>query len=107
MNNVTIIDTQEHFRTCLAESNKLQVAYFHTPWATKCTDFSSDLKAVENKYSDSVHFLHVDADDCALIAQEYNVTCMPTFILLKNGQRVFELTGANREKLTESIDAHV
>ena len=35
-----------------------------------------------------VVFLKVDVDECEDLASEYNISCMPTFLFLKNGEKV-------------------
>ena len=39
----------------------------------------------------NVVFLKVDVDEAEDVAQEYNISAMPTFIFLKNGQKVKDL----------------
>uniref|UniRef100_A0A8C3S282 Thioredoxin n=1 Tax=Chelydra serpentina TaxID=8475 RepID=A0A8C3S282_CHESE len=54
------------------------------------------------KFPDVV-FLEVDVDDAQDVASECAVQCMPTFHFYKQGKKVHEFSGANREKLEESI----
>ena len=35
-----------------------------------------------------VVFLKVDVDECEDIASEYNISCMPTFLYMKNSAKV-------------------
>ena len=41
-----------------------------------------------DKDMDNVVFLKVDVDEAEDVAQEYNISAMPTFVFLKNGQKV-------------------
>lgn len=50
----------------------------------------------------SIFHLHLAQD----IAQEYGISAMPTFILIKNSEKVDSLTGANIDKLREKITTH-
>uniref|UniRef100_A0A8C3FLD1 Thioredoxin n=1 Tax=Chrysemys picta bellii TaxID=8478 RepID=A0A8C3FLD1_CHRPI len=54
------------------------------------------------KFPDVV-FLEVDVDDAQEVASECAVQCMPTFQFYKQGNKVLEFSGANREKLEENI----
>ena len=36
----------------------------------------------------NVVFIKVDVDECEDVATEYNISCMPTFLFLKNGTKV-------------------
>ena len=40
----------------------------------------------------NVVFLKVDVDEAEDVAQEYNISAMPTFVFLKNGQKVILIT---------------
>jgi len=50
-----------------------------------------------------VMFLKVDVDKVQEIARRYQVSAMPTFICLKNGQKVAEMKGANPPGLTKMV----
>ena len=43
-----------------------------------------------DKDMDNVVFLKVDVDEAEDVAQEYNISAMPTFVFLKNGQKVWK-----------------
>ncbi len=37
-----------------------------------------------------VVFIKVDVDECEDVASDYNISCMPTFLYLKNGNKVIQ-----------------
>lgn len=45
------------------------------------------LQELSQSMSDVV-FLKVDVDECEDIAQDNQIACMPTFLFMKNGQKV-------------------
>lgn len=45
------------------------------------------LQAMSKEFEDVV-FIKVDVDECEDVASDYNISCMPTFMLLKNGSKV-------------------
>ena len=51
---------------------------------------SPKIEAMAGEMSNVV-FLKVDVDEAEDVAQEYNISAMPTFIFLKNGQKVKDL----------------
>ncbi|XP_054160963.1 uncharacterized protein LOC128959045 [Oppia nitens] len=53
-----------------------------------------------------VVFLRVDVDENEDIAINYNVTVMPTFMFIKNGQKVDEFSGINENLLKQIIAKH-
>ncbi|KOB68066.1 Thioredoxin [Operophtera brumata] len=48
----------------------------------------------------------VDVDECEDIATEYNINSMPTFVFVKNNKKVEEFSGANVDKLKNTILKH-
>ncbi len=42
-----------------------------------------------SKQRDDVLFLKVDVDEAEEVAMEYNVSAMPTFVLIKNKKQVY------------------
>jgi thioredoxin 1 len=53
---------------------------------------------------DDVVFVQIDVDDNPDTAARYNVSAMPTFVFIKNGQVVDRLMGANPARLQELIE---
>jgi thioredoxin 1 len=51
-----------------------------------------------------VVFIKIDVDENAETAQAYNVSAMPTFVFIKNGQVIDRLMGADAARLQEMID---
>ncbi|NEU34021.1 thioredoxin family protein, partial [bacterium LRH843] len=50
-----------------------------------------------------VVFLKVDIDECDDMATEYDVQSMPTFIFIKNSAKIDGFSGANYDKLKETV----
>lgn len=82
------------------------------------------LQAMSKDFANVV-FLKVDVDECEDIASEHNISCMPTFLYLKNGVKVSlqfqafltiyqvnnlvqvaEFSGANEGQLRELVEKH-
>ena len=54
-------------------------------------------KSEVNQY---VCFVKVDVDEAGELAEHLGVNAMPTFIGYKNGHKIAEIVGANKDKLT-------
>lgn len=50
--------------------------------------------------------MKVDIDKNQDLAQQYNITSVPTFLLFKNGRKVSEIQGANIPQLERDIQQH-
>uniref|UniRef100_W6MEU4 Thioredoxin-like-1 protein n=1 Tax=Coenobita clypeatus TaxID=474045 RepID=W6MEU4_9EUCA len=71
----------------------------------KCKVIAPKLEAMSQQKTHVV-FLKVDVDDSEDVAQEYKITCMPTFVFFKDGKKVDSFSGANEEKIKEFIEKY-
>ncbi|KYO35159.1 thioredoxin [Alligator mississippiensis] len=85
-----------------AAGDKLVVIDFSATWCGPCKMIKPFFHELVEKYNNVV-FLEVDVDDAQDVAEHCQIKCMPTFLFYKNGKRVKEFSGANKEKLVESI----
>eukprot|EP00088_Acartia_fossae_P058177 TRINITY_DN67_c0_g1_i1.p2 TRINITY_DN67_c0_g1~~TRINITY_DN67_c0_g1_i1.p2 ORF type:complete len:106 (-),score=46.97 TRINITY_DN67_c0_g1_i1:50-367(-) len=88
-----------------AAGTKLVVIDFFATWCGPCVFISPHLDEMD-KNNENVVFLKVDVDECGEVAEEYGVQAMPTFILMKEGKKVADLTGADKDKLNELVNTH-
>ncbi|XP_077331393.1 thioredoxin-like isoform X2 [Lithobates pipiens] len=80
------IESLDEFNKVLAEAGpKLVVVDFTATWCGPC-------KMIAPFFED--------------VAQHCNVKCMPTFHFYKNGSKVFEFSGANKETLEQKVVEH-
>lgn len=86
-------------------SPKLSIVDFYATWCGPCKAVAPLLEQFAAKYQ-NVQFLKVDVDESPDIAQEYNVSAMPTFVLFKNSNSVGKIVGANIQAIKNALDAH-
>ena len=60
---------------------------FHAQWCGPCKMIAPQVEQMDKDMADVV-FLKVDVDEAEDVAQEYNITAMPTFIFIKNSAKV-------------------
>jgi len=90
-------------KTKLAEAgSNLVVIDFFATWCGPCKMISPKVEELAKENPDVV-FLKVDIDECDDIATEYEVQSMPTFIFIKNSAKIDGFSGANYEKLKETV----
>ncbi|EDW03102.1 thioredoxin-2 [Drosophila grimshawi] len=83
--------------------DKLVVVDFFATWCGPCRMISPKLEELAQQYTEQLVVLKVDVDECEDIAMEYNISSMPTFLFIKNSNKVEEFAGANATKLADTI----
>lgn len=101
------VTSQEQF-TNLATTeagNKLIVLYFHTSWAEPCKSMNEVVKAISDEPNNAdVMFLSIDADAQTEIAELFEVSAVPYFILIHEGTNYRELSGANPKEFLAALE---
>ena len=79
---------------------------FHATWCGPCKRIAPAFIALSEdvKYKDIVVFLKVDVDEAEKIAESFNVSELPTFLFLNNGNEYKQITGANIDELKKNLD---
>ena len=90
-----------------AMNHQLVVIDFSATWCGPCKAIAPLFQELSQAYNNNkVVFVKIDVDDNPETAAKYNVSAMPTFVFLKQGQVVDRLMGANPERLQELIEEH-
>ena len=89
-----------------AREGGLVVIVFYVTWCGPCKGIAWQIERMATIHYTDVIFTKVDTDVSEDIAREYKITALPTFIFVKDGVKVDELMGANREQLEKRINKH-
>ncbi|XP_054253314.1 thioredoxin [Indicator indicator] len=104
---VKIVSNLSEFEAELkAAGTKLVVVDFSATWCGPCKMIKPVFHNLSEKYGEVV-FIEIDVDDAQDVATHCDVKCMPTFQFYKSGNKVQEFSGANKEKLEETIKSLV
>ncbi|XP_037937817.1 thioredoxin-2-like isoform X2 [Teleopsis dalmanni] len=99
------INSKELFDKALASAgNKIVMVEFFAEWCGPCKKITPKLEELSTQYAERLIMLKVDVDDCEDIAIQYKVTSMPTFIFLKNNEKVEEVIGSNTDKIEKALE---
>ncbi|MBO5385052.1 thioredoxin family protein [bacterium] len=74
--------------------NGLKLVEFYTTWCTYCRNQRIELQELEDS---DIWIGLLDADECPQFAKKYGVTGFPTFVLLKNGEKIAEFVGFHQK----------
>ena len=80
------------FKQAVAD-NKLVLVDFYATWCGPCKMMAPVIEEINQEMSDSVKVLKVDVDQEGDLAREYQITAIPTLVLIKNGKLVSKSMG--------------
>ncbi|KAM7279186.1 hypothetical protein ACFE04_006320 [Oxalis oulophora] len=88
-----------------SKTSRLGVLYFTATWCGPCRFISPLVTSSASKYP-KVVFLKIDIDEAREVASRYNISSVPTFIFVKNGQEIDKVVGADKNVLESKIAQH-
>ncbi|KAK6340916.1 monothiol glutaredoxin grx4 [Orbilia brochopaga] len=100
--------TVEAFREVFnaVPANVVLAISFHTSWATPCKQMDQVFAALAATTSaDRAVFVSIDAEEVPDISEEYDVSSVPFFVLVKNREIVGKISGADTDALTAAVQS--
>jgi len=99
------IENLTHYNEVLQEfKDKLVVVDFHAEWCGPCKMIAPKLKAMAKEFEGEIKVLKVDVDEADDVAMKEKISCMPTFMFYKGGNKVAEFSGADPKALRSKIE---
>ena len=71
-------------------------------WCGPCKVIAPEIVKMSETYPD-IRFFKVDVDELPDVSHEHGIRAMPTFLLLKDGEQVGEVVGANKKALESAV----
>ena len=98
----TVKDSQEYNQI---RTSKTVFVDFYADWCGPCKMISPVFEQLAEEFVDDEEtvFLKVNVDDAPEIASAEQIRAMPTFKAYRKGQLLWEVVGADSNKLTQSI----
>ena len=87
----------------IINSDKPVLVDFYADWCGPCKMMNPILKDLKKSMGDSINIIKVDAEKNADAAIKYNVRGVPTLILFKDGQILWQQSGVVQAKQLEQI----
>ncbi|PUU76833.1 thioredoxin-like protein [Tuber borchii] len=105
MSSVQIISSSSQLSTIIAKNN-IVIIDFTATWCGPCKAISPIFEALATKHAKAsiLAFAKCDVDACTDISRAYSVRAMPTFVVLRRGEEVDRVTGANRGTLMGLVE---
>ncbi|OVA12019.1 Thioredoxin [Macleaya cordata] len=79
------------------------VVDFTATWCGPCKFFEPTMIELASKFPDVI-FVKIDVDELPELANEFRVTAIPAFVLIKEGKEIDKVVGVNKEALQMKIE---
>ncbi|KAK6511410.1 hypothetical protein TWF481_000326 [Arthrobotrys musiformis] len=105
MSKIVIINSPSQLEQ-LIKDNTIVVIDFHAVWCGPCKAVAPAYGLLAERLTKpgSMVFAKVDVDKQKPIAQAYNVSAMPTFIMIKSGTETTRIKGADLPALKSAVE---
>ncbi|KAH8404534.1 hypothetical protein KR222_011669, partial [Zaprionus bogoriensis] len=101
---VITVESKEDFDKMVAEAgNKHVLVEFFATWCGPCALIGPHLEQMANEYEDCLLILKVDVDDQTELAEQYDISSMPSFLIIKNKVTLEQFVGSNTEKVQTTL----
>lgn len=85
-----------------AKLGRLAVLYLTATWCGPCRFISPVYASLAERYPNVV-LLKVDIDEARDVASQWNISSVPTFFFIKDGEKIDEVVGADKSSLERMI----
>ncbi|TKA76361.1 hypothetical protein B0A49_06089 [Cryomyces minteri] len=104
MSKTVQIQSPAQFSSLLS-SSRIVVVDFYADWCGPCKAIAPVYEQLSSQLSrpNQITFTKVNTDNQQEIAQSYNITAMPTFLIFKQSREVTRIRGANPAQLSTAV----
>ena len=97
-------NTLDEIRSLVDESNKYVLIDFYAFWCEPCVMLNPVIQELAQNYREDMNVYKVDVDKNPDIADEYNITNVPTLVLHQKGNILTNMVGYNSyDRLDKTI----
>ncbi|MBY0352877.1 thioredoxin [Candidatus Babeliales bacterium] len=99
--------TSVNFEQEIAKSDKPVVIDIFATWCGPCRQMAPLFDELSKELADQYKFAKINIDDQRDLVVQYNVSSIPTFVFVKNGQMVGKETGSmTKDALKNKIESY-
>ncbi|KAF9913796.1 Glutaredoxin 3 [Lobosporangium transversale] len=104
--NYTDLESDEQFAKIFDPSSSTVYAFnFWASWAPPCTQMNEIFEELATK-NPAIRFIKIEAEKFPDISEEYEIAAVPSFVIVKEGEVVDRVDGANPPELSKTIAKH-
>ena len=102
------LNESDFAETVFTKPEKLFIVQFTATWCSVCEEFQPILDKLEVKFGKTVDFVKIDVDECPILADQYTIDTLTTFLMLKNQEIIDCIVGAEsfnqfKDKINEAL----
>lgn len=91
----------------IIKRNQLTLVDFYATWCGPCKTMHPVLEQVKSELGDSIRIIKLDVDKNENLSERYHIRSVPTLMLFKSGQVIWQRSGAMRlNELKDVIDSY-
>ena len=92
---------QDNFDEEVLNSDKIVLIDFYAIWCGPCKIAFSILEEVADE-NDDIKVVEIDVDKCEQLVNKYNISAMPTLVVIENGEEINRTVGViPKDKILE------
>ncbi|XP_065363569.1 uncharacterized protein LOC135956895 [Calliphora vicina] len=105
---IKTVISRQHFEELLKSfKDKYIIVEFYAVWCGACKMLALQFQNFAEKYQDKLEVLKIDVDDLEELAIEYEVNQMPSYMIMKNGQKLEQYFGSKPEQLEAMVEKYL
>ena len=85
--------TVENFQSEVLEAKLPVVIDFYAPWCAPCRQLAPLLDEMAEEYQGCIRFVKVNSDEQMELSNQYEITSLPTLVLMEHGSVVGQISG--------------
>ena len=99
--------TKDNFNEEVMNSDVPVLVDFYADWCGPCKMMSPVVEKIAAKYADVAKVGKVNVDDQQELARQFGIMSIPSFVFIKNGQKVDQAMGAMQPSALEARLARI
>ena len=97
-----------NFEEEVIKNDKVTIVDFFADWCGPCRKLSPIIEEIEQELSDKVKFTKINTDENIPLAQEYQISGIPTLLVFKNGELIERMVGLMpKSSIITNIEKHL
>lgn len=99
--------TKENFNEEVMNSDVPVLVDFYADWCGPCKMMSPVVEKIAEKYADVAKVGKINVDDQQELARQFGIMSIPSFVFIKNGEKVDQAMGAMPSSALEARLARI